>query len=134
MNIHEAAERGDIKIIEQALQNSEDINGRDEKHLTPLMVAAKSERASIDVLQFLIEHGAEDDVVGERSAFCLAVHHNQLKKAKYLFGFISKDIYEQVMDFVVLNIVCKNDDVELLATLMSWFKDAELVVGYGLPP
>lgn len=65
MLLHTLARNGDITAAEALLQNGADVNEPDpEEGLTPLMHAARSPLAGVDMLRLLVEHGADVNAAG----------------------------------------------------------------------
>lgn len=68
--LHEAAERGDINAAAKALKQGADINGRNDRGLTPLMVAPWS--GSLPMVKFLVEKGADVNATTDKGLTPLA--------------------------------------------------------------
>jgi ankyrin repeat protein len=81
--LHEAAERGDIDAAAKALRQGADVNGRDDRGMTPLMLAPWS--GSLAMAKFLVERGADVNATTDRGVTPLitaAMKHPDI--AKYL--------------------------------------------------
>lgn len=89
MQIHSAAARGDIKEVERLLKKGVPVNLRTTElyeNTTPLMVAAASTYAGVDMLGFLIENGADlhvTDVVSH-TPLGMAAKSASVEKTKFL--------------------------------------------------
>lgn len=91
MSIHVLAAAGDAVGLRAAFAKATDIDAFDERGRTALMVAAASPKAGVEVLQLLLEHGANVNALaapnGEdpgRTALGVAAQHASLDKIKHL--------------------------------------------------
>ncbi|MBC7854171.1 MAG: ankyrin repeat domain-containing protein [Pirellulaceae bacterium] len=58
MRIHEHAAAGDLDALERAIDAGASVEARDKSGQTPLMIAAASPRAGLNVLRLLVDRGA----------------------------------------------------------------------------
>jgi ankyrin repeat protein len=91
MLIHDYAADGDIEGVAHELASGVDIETGDERdHYTPLMHAVASAKAGLDMLQFLLERGANPNAVAcmpnrtPRSVLCRAVKAGTFAKSAFL--------------------------------------------------
>lgn len=88
MQIHIYAQQGDIAGVRDKIANGIDIDCPDEySHQTPLMYAVSSANAGIDMIRFLLEHGANVNAVEQESqntVLGLAVQSGNLNKIQLI--------------------------------------------------
>jgi len=86
MQIHIQAKQGDIAGVAHQIANGVDIDCRDQYwSQTPLMWAVTSPNAGLDMIQFLVEHGANvNAVIKETTVLGLAVRSGNLDKIQFL--------------------------------------------------
>jgi uncharacterized protein len=81
--LHEAAERGDIDAAAKALGQGADVNGRNDRGMTPLMLAPWS--GSLSMAKFLVERGSQVNATTDKGVTPLitaAMKHPDI--ARYL--------------------------------------------------
>lgn len=108
MTIHDYAKDGSIANVAGELAKGVDIEARDERNYTPLMHAVISSSAGLDMVQFLIEKGADPNASGEtdspRSVLSLAVGAGALDKITAILDaganieYKRQDGYDVLMD------------------------------------
>lgn len=92
MNIHELASAGDFEGLAQAIEAGAALELKDENGYTPLMAAAASPKAGVDILQLLLSRGADLQAVSTpmrehyaaQSVLGIAAKDASLEKIKLL--------------------------------------------------
>ncbi|BAY89790.1 MULTISPECIES: ankyrin repeat domain-containing protein [unclassified Tolypothrix] len=88
MQIHLYAQQGDIAGVANEISNGVDIDSLEEDfQKTPLMVAVSSSDAGIDMLRFLVEHGANVNAIepeSEHTVLDLAVQSGNIDKVQFI--------------------------------------------------
>ncbi len=87
MTLHERATEGDLEGLRRDLKDGISVDDRVDGW-TPLMRAAKSDNASVEVLRLLVEHGANvnADRNGKERPLGLAIRAGALPKVAYLIS------------------------------------------------
>lgn len=119
LKLHQMARLGDTAAVRVLLDSGTAVDARDEQQYTPLMYAAGSARAGIDMLQLLVQAGADinatvrSEVILEgethvlvRSVLSEALAGGQVAKIKYLLD-VGADLhythphgYEAMLDLL----------------------------------
>ncbi len=107
MQIHTYAKQGNIQGVAQAIAKGVDINCIDKDNSqTPLMYAVTSANAGIDMVQFLVENGANINAVEEsefqNTVLGLAVSSGNLAKIKLLLDAGANIHYQRPHGYDVL--------------------------------
>src|SRR5262245_10593103 len=92
MKIHDFAAANDITGVEHEIGKGTALEARDESGLTPLMVAAASSRAGVDMLRVLLKRGADVQALSTptretkaaQSVLSIAAKNASLEKIKLL--------------------------------------------------
>ena len=88
MKLIEASYSGDVKQINELLQNNIDVNIRDEEGFTPLMLAA--DRGHKDAVKVLLAAGADVNIVNNNYDTALFIAaRGQSKDHNIIFGFLN---------------------------------------------
>ncbi|MEH1795639.1 ankyrin repeat domain-containing protein [Nostoc sp.] len=123
--IHIYAQQGDIAGVARKIANGVDIERVDEySQQTPLMCAVSSPNAGVDMIRFLLEHGANVNAVQQESqntVLGLAVQSGNLDKIQLILD-AGADINYQSLDGydVLINAMHGRDilqDQNLISTL-----------------
>ena len=94
VDLHNAADQGDLKSVRFLLENGEDPNRLNADHLTPLHLASRN--GHVGVALVLLEHGADPNGKHKnfgsviRSPLHLAAEHNQAATAELLASWGAK--------------------------------------------
>lgn len=119
VNLHRMAELGDTTAVRDLLNSGADVDARDNQQYTPLMRAAGSPRADIDILKLLVEAGAdvntttrseisleEQTHILERSVLREALAGGRVAKIEYLLDegadlhYTNPNGYEAMLDLL----------------------------------
>lgn len=124
MQIHIYAKQGNIPGVATAIANGVDINCVDQNNpLTPLMYAVKSENAAVDMVQFLIENGADIHAIKSKyTVLQLAVQSGNLAKIKSLLDSGANINYQRPKGYDVLIDAMHGRDIVKDANLISILK------------
>ncbi|MBW4604288.1 MAG: ankyrin repeat domain-containing protein [Calothrix sp. FI2-JRJ7] len=100
MKIHDFAKQGNIIGVKEQLACGVKIDSRDKSSQTPLMCACCSAFASLEMVQFLVECGADINAIGgecDYTVLGLAVQSGNIDKIQYLLD-AGTDIHYQNPD------------------------------------
>lgn len=87
MGIYKYIRKGNIKKLSRLMNQGIDINCRNEFNYTPLMEAVKNADIKLDMLEFLVENGAEINAMGgtdESTIIDLAIQAGNIDKIQFL--------------------------------------------------
>jgi ankyrin repeat protein len=87
MKIHDYAIQGNIAGVRKELAKGVDIDRLDKLSQTPLMCAVSSPTASLEMVQFLVENGANINAIGGQYNYTVlgfAIQSGNIDKIKYL--------------------------------------------------
>ena len=106
MQIHIYAEQGDIAGVAQQIASGVDIDSTDQFYsMTPLMCAISSSNAAIDMVKFLLDNGADIEVIcGEHknNVLSLAVQSGSLDKVRLILDAGANINYQRPNGYHVL--------------------------------
>ncbi len=135
MNIHIHAANGDMAALAAELENGVSVEAHNKEGRTPLMVAAASPKAGIEMLQFLLDQGAN---VNARSLPRKPVELTEEGRATMEEAGIDTSIYDRQKDTPsvdsVLRYAVKSASHEKIVLLLEAGADAGFVnaAGYGI--
>jgi len=103
MKIHDYVRKGNIKEVSRLI-NQEDVYidcvDKKNSYQTPLMIAVTNPDVNIDMVRFLVENGADIDVVGgeyKRTVIDLAIQSGSIDKIRFLLD-AGADIHYRTPD------------------------------------
>ena len=114
VQIHTYARQGNIQGVAEELASGIDINCTDKNSQTPLMYAITSKRAGIDMVQFLVENGANINAIEsefQQPVLGLAVQSGSLTKVKFLLDSGANVNYQRPHGYDVLIDVMHGRDI-----------------------
>ncbi|MGM3308505.1 ankyrin repeat domain-containing protein [Anabaena sp. WFMT] len=116
MQIHIDAQQGNIAGVARKIANGVDIDRLDENHLqTPLMCAVSSDNAGIDMISFLLEHGANVNAIEQRNTVLgLAVQSRNLEKIQFILDAGANINYQTAEGYDVLIDAMHGQDIDIL--------------------
>ncbi|AFY33054.1 ankyrin repeat domain-containing protein [Calothrix sp. PCC 7507] len=104
MQLHIYAQQGNIAGVARKIANGADIDRLDENSLqTPLMSAVSSANAGIDMIRFLVEHGANVNAMEKHNTVLgLAVQSGNLEKIQFILDAGANINYQTAEGYDVL--------------------------------
>ncbi|GJD19129.1 hypothetical protein RIVM261_040850 [Rivularia sp. IAM M-261] len=105
MKIHDFASQGNIGGVKQQLTNGVNIDCLDKSSQTPLMCAVSSTNASLEMVKFLVESGADVNAVGgeyDYTVLGFAVQSDNVDIIQYLLDAGADINYQRPSGYDVL--------------------------------
>jgi ankyrin repeat protein len=136
MKINDYARQGNIAGVQQLLASGVEIDSRDRALQTPLMSAVSSANANLEMVQFLVENGADVNAIGGESSYAalgfaandpvlgFAVKSGNIDKIQYLLNAGADIRYQRLYDYdVLMDAMCspnisKNDNLTSIIKLL----------------
>jgi ankyrin repeat protein len=144
MQIHYAAARGDIQAVTRELKNGVHVDSytqdfySNSKDVTPLMFAARSPHANVDMLNLLVEHGANVNAVSggpiEISPLSLAAKSGDVAKIRYLLEVGANPNFQNSQRYTPLIEAAhspRNSRTEVIKVLLDAGADPDVETTYG---
>ena len=125
MQIHIYAQQGNIAGVGHEIAKGVDIDCIDENEYsqqTPLMYAVSSTNAGIDMIHFLLEHGANVNAIAEQSDYTvlgLVVQSGNLEKIQLILDAGANIHYQTPQEYDVLIDAMHGRDILLDQNLLS---------------
>lgn len=122
MKIHDFARQGNIIGVKEQLACGVKIDSRDKSSQTPLMCACCSAFASLKMVQFLVECGADVNAIGGEcncTVLGLAVQSGNVDKIQYLLDAGADIHYQRPDGYDVLIDAMYGRDIQACENLVS---------------
>lgn len=136
-SIFKAAERGNLKMIQNMIANRIDINQRDNLGNTPLIIAAVNGRT--DVMNALIRAGAQKDIKNDadESAIFAAINAGQVDSVRTLLKAgvnpNQRELYGLGGGRTLLMIATQNKNAEIVKLLVEAGADLDARAPHVVP-
>ena len=145
MKIHELVAKGDLAGVLGEIAAGVAVDARDEQGFTPLMTPVTSPAAGLDVLQSLLDHGADVNALSEaedsprrRSVLCLAARQFNFPKIQLLVdagadvSYVDKNGYSVLLSSLYGTFAAPEEDgLSVLDYLISAGAPLDTASSYG---
>jgi ankyrin repeat protein len=143
VQIHSSARYGDLEGVQRQLSRGVPVDIRSAngwEKVTPLMAAAKSKYAGVDMLELLVTHGADLHAVSdgtEQFALGLAAQSGNLEKVNYLLQAGTQPNFKTAKGYRALihAVYCQRPAaVEIVKSLLAAGAKPNIETAYGETP